>query len=231
MVKEKVLSKEDSKKSKSIGKLVNSDKIFQFKITLDESRPKIWRRIMVPADYSFFALHCAIQNAMGWTDSHLHAFYIQPANRPTSDMITIELPNPEGDDLFFPRNTRDERKEKIADYFGKIVKQCGYCYDFGDNWDHTVLFERELERDYKATYPKCVAGENACPPEDCGSIWGYSDLQKIIKDPKHKEHKDMLKWLGINDPSEFNPNEFNLTDIDFEDPKKRLKEWNDGFRV
>ena len=56
-------------------------------------------------------------------------------------------------------------------------------------------------------------------------------LQKIIINPKHKEHKDMLEWLGIDDPSEFNPNEFNLADIDFEDPKKRLKEWNDGFRV
>lgn len=207
-------------------KPANPDKVFQLKIILNNSTLRVWRRLLIPADYTFFALHCAIQSAMGWTDSHLHAFYI--GERKGRDRITIEFPNPEGDDLY-RGETRDERKELIADYFGKTIKQCVYCYDFGDNWDHTILWERELPRDPKADYPQCLAGENACPPEDCGGIGGYEDLQKILKNPRHQEHADMLEWLGLNDPKEFDPYEFNPAEVEFVNPKKHLAEWSKGF--
>lgn len=200
--------------------------IFQFKITLNESIPKVWRRVLVPADYTFFDLHCAIQNAMGWTDSHLHAFYL--GERRNNNRITIEYPNPEGNDLY-RGETRDERHEKISDYFNKTIKQCVYCYDFGDNWDHTVLLERVLPKDSKIVYPLCLAGKNACPPDDCGGVWGYQNLQKILKNPNDSEHEGMLKWLGLDNSSEFNPYEFDLAEIEFEDPRARLKEWNKGF--
>ncbi len=205
----------------------HSEKILQFKVVLNDSVPRIWRRIVVPADYTFFALHCAIQNAMGWTDSHLHAFRV--GERRGRDRITIQFPDPEMED--WGGDTRDERKEHVSDYFGKTIKQCVYDYDFGDSWEHTILLERELPHDPKAVYPQCTGGENACPPEDCGGVWGYENLQKILKDPKHKEHADMLEWLCIDDPEEFNPHEFNPAEIEFENPKQRLKEWNKGFGV
>ncbi len=200
--------------------------VLQFKITLNDSKPKIWRRILVPSTYTFFDLHCAIQNAMGWYDGHLHAYYIErkrPENR-----IVIQSPSPDGDD-WGEGETRDERKERIVDYFGKTMKQCIYDYDFGDSWDHTVLFERALPRIPKATYPQCIAGENACPPEDCGGIGGYENLQQILKNPHHNEHADMLDWLGIDDPKDFNVNDFNLSEVTFDSPQKRLAEWNEGF--
>lgn len=201
----------------------NNSDIFQFKIILNDSKPKIWRRILVPAKYTFFDLHCAIQNAMGWADSHLHAFYIE--GKKAKDRIAIQCPSPDGDDGCYGE-TRDERTEFIADYFDKLIKQCIYSYDFGDSWDHTVLFERILPRIPKIIFPQCIAGENACPPEDCGGLGGYEDLQKILKNPRHKEHADMLEWLGIDDPKEFDQYEFNPSEIDFDDPKKRLVEWN-----
>lgn len=209
-----------------MGKPKKTDSILQFKIILNDSTPRVWRRILVPADYTFFALHCAIQDAVGWTDGHLHAFYVGKGKM--SDRITIEFPNPEGDDLY-RGETRDERKEYVADYLGKITKQCIYCYDFGDNWSHTVLLERELPRSSKMIYPHCVAGENACPPEDCGGVWGYADLQKILKNPHHKEHADMLEWLGLEDPKEFDPHEFDPANVEFENPKIYLAEWNREF--
>ena len=52
------------------------DKVFQFKITLKGIRPPIWRRIQIPETYTFWDLHVAIQDAMGWFDSHLHRFEI-----------------------------------------------------------------------------------------------------------------------------------------------------------
>lgn len=209
-----------------MNKIENPGFVLQFRIVLNDSSPKIWRRILVPADYNFFALHCAIQDAMGWTDSHLHAFYI--GERKGKDRITVEFPNPEGND-FYRGETRDERKEFLADYFGKTIKQCVYSYDFGDNWNHTILFERELPRDPKASYPRCLAGKNSCPPEDCGGVWGYADLQKILKNPNHEEHDGMLEWLGLEVPKEFNPNEFNPSEVKFDNPQNRLRLRNKRF--
>lgn len=197
--------------------------ILQFKIILNDSKPRIWRRIIVPSNYTFFALHCAIQSAMGWGDGHLHAFYIK--NQKKSSPITIEFPNPEGEDLF-RGETLDERKETIVNYFGKTIRQCVYCYDFGDNWNHTILFERELPKDLEGVYPKCAAGKNACPPEDCGGVWGYFDLQKVINDPRHAEHQEMLEWLSINNSSEFKPKEFSIEEVEFVSPEKILARWN-----
>ncbi len=205
----------------------NQARALQFKVTLNASTPKIWRRILVPADYSFFDLHVAIQDAMGWTDSHLHAFYLDPGAKRT-EQVVIQYPNPDHDD-FFGEPALDERKEGIADWFGSRIKQCVYAYDFGDDWDHTVLFERQLATSLGASYPQCIAGANACPPEDCGGVWGYADLQKIIKNPKHPDHRDMMEWLGLEKSSDFDPTEFDSREIQFEDPKKRLKEYRKGF--
>lgn len=202
--------------------------IFQLKITLNYSSPLAWRRILVPADYTFFDLHCAIQSAMGWKDSHLHAFYIE--NKKTHDRIIIKFPGRDGDD-FYGSQPLDERNELVADYFGKKIKQCVYCYDFGDNWDHTVLFEKKLSADQKTVYPRCVAGKGACPPEDCGSYVGYENLQKIMNNPKHPEHGEMLEWLCIDDASEFDPLAFSTAEVEFENPKRRLKEYERGLGV
>jgi len=204
-------------------------KLFQFKITLDHSSPKVWRRILVPSNYSFFGLHTAIQGAMsGWLDYHLHGFYV--AQKGTSRPISIKFPDPEGE-IFEYDDYLDERKEKIADYFGVKVKQCKYCYDYGDNWDHTILFEREIGGNPKENYPKCTAGENACPPEDCGGVWGYQNLQKILKNPKHPEYKDRREWLLMDDGDAFDPTYFDIDDVYFEDPKEKLEEYEENFGV
>ena len=202
--------------------------IMQFKITLNDSKPKIWRRIQVPADYTFFDLYCAIEDAMGWGGGHLHAFYVE--GKGSKDRMVIEFPNPEAGDSTYIK-THDERKEKIADYFGKICKQCVYCYDMGDSWDHTVIFEHIVPMETRVRYPRCVAGENARPPDDCGGVWGYGDLQKIIQNPRHPEHVEMMEWLGIDDPKDFDPSRFDLSEVGFSNPRRRLKEWNEGFRI
>jgi len=205
------------------------NKIFSFRITLIGTKPSIWRRILVPADYSFFDLHCAIQNAMEWTDSHLHGFAI--GQKRTAKPIVIKLPDPEGEDDLWGSEYIDERKAKIEDCLGKTVKQCVYTYDYGDNWDHTVLFEKELDADPKQKYPQCIAGKNACPPEDCGGLGGYDHLIEVLNNPKDEEHDDMLEWLCIESPDEFDPAYFDLSEIEFENPGERLKEIEEGFGI
>lgn len=205
-----------------------NQKIYQLKITLDHSCPRVWRRILIPSDSTFFDLHVAIQDAIGWMDSHLHAFYI--AQKGTLRPILIEFPNPENNPLYGDKSL-DERVEKIDDHLGVTVKQCKYCYDFGDSWDHTILLERELPRDPSLLYPQCVAGVNACPPEDCGGVWGYRNVQAILKNPRHAEHKDMLDWLLLNSASEFDPTSFDPCNIEFENTRLRLKEYEKGFDI
>lgn len=163
---------------------------------------------------------------MGWSDSYLHGFrFVSKKN----NWRRINIVTPMPDDEFHKDGLIDERITKIINYFDKISRQCVYEYDFGDGWEHTVVFERELARDLKAGYPQCMAGKNARPPEDCGGVWGYRDLQKILKSPRHKEHEEMVDWLCLDDAKDFDPYELDLREVYFEDPKKYLIKWNRGL--
>lgn len=186
--------------------------VYQFKITLDDIRPPIWRRIHVPETYTFWDLHVAIQDVMGWLDYHLHEFEIlNPAN---GLKVTIGLP----DDDFPKRNLLDWA-QKIANYFSQENPSADYIYDFGDNWQHKIQLEKILPREKNVSYPVCIKGKRACPPEDCGGIGGYERLLDIIKDPKHEEHKETLEWAG----EEFDPEYFDPKEVNFDDPAARLK--------
>ncbi|MDO8727037.1 MAG: plasmid pRiA4b ORF-3 family protein [Candidatus Methanoperedens sp.] len=188
------------------------DKVYQFKITLDDIKPPIWRRIQVPETYTFWDFHVAIQDAMGWLDYHLHEFEIlNPAN---GLKVTIGLPDEE-----FPKRNLRDWAQKIADYFSLENPSADYIYDFGDSWQNKIQLEKILPREDNVSYPVCIKGKRACPPEDCGGIGGYENLLEIIKDPYHKEHKQMLEWAG----EEFDPEYFDPKEINFYDPAARLK--------
>ena len=218
----------ETKKQISASRNIPPRQIFQLKITLDESSPKIWRRIAVPSNYTFFQLHIAIQNAFGWGDSHLHAFVFK--NKNSSQMVTIQFPDSENEP-FFTDTVLDERVENISDYFDDSSKRCKYTYDFGDNWDHTILFEREIKKERGKKYPLCADGANACPPDDCGGAWGYKDLQEKIKNSGHAEHKEMIEWLGLRKAQEFDPYRFDPKKIVFENTHASLKEYERQFGV
>jgi hypothetical protein len=185
--------------------------VYQFKVTLLGVRPPIWRRIQVPESYTFWDLHVAIQDAMGWEDYHLHEFEIaslQPGSR-----VNIGIPEGGYDGDILPGKT-----QKIADYFSLENQSAHYTYDFGDNWEHEIKLEKILPREDKK-YPICIDGKRACPPEDCGGVWGYEEFLEIIKDPDHEEYEEMLDWVG----GEFDPEHFDTKEVVFDDPGKRLK--------
>ncbi|MFQ5794054.1 MAG: plasmid pRiA4b ORF-3 family protein [Candidatus Bipolaricaulia bacterium] len=187
------------------------NQVYQFKITLEDSKPPIWRRIQVPQTYTFWDLHVAIQDSMGWVDYHLHEFeIIDPANG------VVRIGIPEGD---FDREVLAGWRQKIADYFSMENRLAGYVYDFGDNWVHKIQLEKILPREKNINYPICIKGKRACPPEDCGGIWGYEELLETIKNPNHEEYEEMLEWLG----GEFDPEHFDVKEVSFDDPDKRRK--------
>jgi len=63
-----------------------------------------------------------------------------------------------------------------------------------------------LESEHGKPYPTCLAGERACPPEDCGGTYGYAELLEIISDPEHEEYLDTMTWLG----GDFHPEAFEM---------------------
>ena len=92
-----------------------------------------------------------------------------------------------------------------------------YEYDFGDSWNHEVLFEGVVQPDSKVKYPLCLEGARACPPDDCGGIWGYADFVEAIGDKKHERHYEFVEWFG----GRFDPEKF--------DPAKATKEMRKGL--
>lgn len=170
--------------------------VYQLKITLRDSKPPIWRRILVAEATNFATLHEIIQIAMGWTDSHLHAFDVG------GEQIGIPYPDEDFDVL-------DSSKIKLKQVAGEKSK-FSYLYDFGDSWDHIIVVEKILPLEPGKQYPVCIAGKRACPPEDCGGIWGYGDLLEALANPRHPEHKSMKEWVGGKfDPEHFDMNKVN----------------------
>jgi hypothetical protein len=188
--------------------------VYQFKITLKEMPLSIWRRIQVSDLYSFWDLHVAIQDAMGWSDYHLHEFQIR--NPKLRQEERIGLPDPDGEDYY---HTLPGWEVKIRDYFNDDNKWATYRYDFGDGWIHQIIFEGMETKGQNKKYPLCMGGENHCPPEDVGGTMGYSNFLKIIKNPKHSEYDDMMAWIG----GKFDPHVFNAQNVKFDSPNKRLK--------
>jgi hypothetical protein len=191
--------------------------MLQFLIVLGGTDPLVWRRIQVPGNCSFWGLHVAIQDAMGWEDCHLHLFrVVDPAS---SVSMEIGIPDP---DLAEDRSRTAGWSEYPIDYIQGGQTNWHYLYDFGDDWQHAVLFEDYESGASESPQPICVAGAGACPPEDSGGPHRYRMILGALRDRSHPEHEELMEWVGrVIDPSEFS-----LEDIWFDDPEER---WEHAF--
>jgi hypothetical protein len=195
-----------------------ADSVYQFKITMKDIKPIIWRRILVPETYNFWDLHVAIQDAMGWLDYHLHVFRIR---RKHAHSVT-EIGIPDEDRFGDIPEMLAGWEIPISSYFNDIGVRAEYEYDFGDCWEHEIVFEGILLKEKNEKYPKCIDGARACPPEDCGGVPGYYNLLEILSDPDNEEYEDMMAWLG----EKYDPDEFSAEKVKFDNPKKR---WDHAF--
>jgi hypothetical protein len=168
-------------------------KIYQVKVTLDGSKPPIWRRLLVRSNITLEHLHYILQAAMGWTNSHLHQFIVEG--------ISFGEPHPDyGDSM------QDERRMRLNRITASEGFKFRYEYDFGDSWFHTLVVEKVLEPEPGQQYPVCIKAKGACPPEDVGGMWGYWNFLEALGDPNHPEHEMYVEWSG----GEFDPQEFDL---------------------
>jgi hypothetical protein len=170
-------------------------RVYQLKATITGIRPPVWRRLLVEADTTLLGVHEVLQAAFGWWDCHLHEFEVDGVRYGTDDGEGWGPP---------PKDERRGRLGRVAKA-GSVVH---YVYDFGDNWQHKIVVEKVLAAETGVSYPVCVGGRRACPPEDCGGVWGYQDFLAAIGDANHEDHESMLDWVGGQfDPEAFDPTE------------------------
>jgi hypothetical protein len=171
--------------------------LYWLKVTLMETDPPVWRRLRVPGKTSLARLDRIIQTAMGWTNSHLHTF--------TAGGVVYSEPSGEWETPV--RNERRTRLEQIAKEAGEAFI---YEYDLGDSWRHQVLVEEVWAETGDDTGSVCLAGERACPPEDCGGVHGYYDTLERLHDPHDDEHEQTKTWIEAMTGGPFDPDAFDL---------------------
>ena len=181
-------------------KQTEQDPIFQIKVSLLHVKPAVWRRLLVRADTSLAELHFILNEAMGWSCSHLHSF-----TDGERTFVDPELQEEEAPEL----DHEDERPIELSSLV-EANEKLQYTYDFGDDWRHEILIEKRLPLDPRYGYPLCIGGERACPPEDCGGPPGYEHLLHVLAKPGDPEHDELITWLGgYFEPASFDANRTN----------------------
>jgi len=179
-------------------KIKEPQKVCQIKITLNYISPAIWRRIWVSEKTTLFELHEIIQIIFGWQDYHLHEFTI-------NDIRYGDLESDEYEEM----DLQDEMNYTLKKLRLNEGSHFSYRYDFGDSWDHAILIEKIMPVEKGVSYPQCIKGKRARPPEDVGGVGGYADFLEAIHDPLHEEHDCYLAWVG----GAFDPEAFNLKEV------------------
>lgn len=203
--------------------------VYRFKVELplvdpDGDRELTIRRVIdVPVNYSLWDLHVAIQDAMGWSDYHLHefTFFEGPAGK---NAVSFASYDKDVDDPDEPCTANEDLDKHIVALSQRPAR---YLYDFGDMWKHWLTLVATVASD-GGGYPRCISGERACPPEDCGSDGGYFEVLDVMAGGERaRDHdtsrKEMTEWLKghVNVDWPYRPDHFDPAAVRFDDPVER----------
>lgn len=202
---------------------------YQFLITLNYVKPKVWRRIVVPVTLDFYDLHSVIQTSTGWTNSHLFNFSIEDStNNKMIELVGDEESVTENFGMAQHYMKNPPEKGSFADeMYQRFIRvqlllardvdltqyvidspEFRYMYDFGDGWEHEVIMEKVVE-DYEYDYPQVLEGKGTCPPEDVGGPPGYDEFKRVMKDKEDPEHSHMKEWAKEQGYMKFNLSKVN----------------------
>ncbi|ACZ30631.1 plasmid pRiA4b ORF-3 family protein [Xylanimonas cellulosilytica DSM 15894] len=164
--------------------------VLRVRVDLNRAKPSIWRRLDLRSDLTLDVVHDVLQDAFGWTDSHLHSFwlsaetydhaaerYLCPYDIDEGDLENLE----EDDGVRFPEE--QIRLDEVLAAPGNVL---AYLYDYGDNWDLTLRLEQVMPlTDDGRALARCVDGRRAAPPDDSGSVRTAGELAEVLDDPAH----------------------------------------------
>ncbi len=185
------------------------NEIIQLKITIQGTKPPVWRQIQVEKSITFSQLHTILLIVMGWDGGHLYEFLVDG----------IRISEPSSDDEGWGGGIHDSSKIKLDSLISDSKTKIVYTYDFGDDWEHKIVLEGYHNKDETQYYPVCIDGKQCCPPEDCGGIYAFSELLKTLKNKNHPDYDDTLEWVGEDYDSE----KFDIVKVN-----KNLRQLNSG---
>jgi len=163
---------------------MTANRVARLKVTLDDVKPAVQRRVEVPLAIRLDRLHLVLQAAIGWMDSHLYEIRARD--------VGWGMPDPD-----FGDGPLDAKKARLVDVLEDVgTKTIKYLYDFGDGWEHTVKVERVIDAVPGLAYPVLIDAVGRCPPEDVGGPWGYAEFLDALADPAHENHAEMKDWIG-----------------------------------
>ena len=158
-------------------------RVLALRLTVAAIQPRIWRRLLVRDTMWLSRLHEAIQVLFGWYDYQTHLFFLgdkRYGNPMDHGSVVIE----------------DDRDVTLADVHLAEQGRGAYDYLFAEGWHVDIRLEKAAAAEKGATYPRCVAGERAGPPEDCGGLQAYKDMLYCLKHPETDLGGEWREWLG-----------------------------------
>ena len=186
---------------------------YRVRVDLKETKPPLWRRLELASDLHLDQLHEVLQEAFGWTDSHLHQFGSGPEYYSRETEYYLCPFQVEEGETGIP-----EEDVRLDEVLGTPGDKLFYLYDFGDGWEHVIKLEAVTAYDSSHTARAvCIGGRRDGPPEDCGGVGGY-DLISAATDPVNPDHCDAVaefaRMYGDNvDPGRFDTTPFDLDAI------------------
>ena len=198
--------------------------IYQLKVALRGISPLIWRRLLVHADTSIADLHHILQLVIGWTNSHLHRFLIHGKE------YGIAYDGGMGFADY-------SRQIKLAEFRFRLRERFLYEYDFNDHWQHDIRVEQIVVADANRTYPMCIGGKRAAPPEGCGGVeaylaqwrhWKYEFLCRRLQDRVTDGEQDSFTDEEDEDSYElgYDPDHFDRRAVN-----AQLRQWVGGGQL
>jgi len=170
---------------------------YEIEVTLKGIKPPIYRKLLIPGNRTLADLHLCIQDAFGWQDMHLHEFMF--------DHTRFGEASDDNDTVIIPDNL-----VSLDELSPTVNETIQYTYDFGDNWEHRIKItarESLSEAESWQVPCYCIECQRAGPPEDCGGIYGYRELQRSFTTPRTKrttEQLEFLEWAGNWNPEKCN---------------------------
>lgn len=180
----------------------------QFKIQIRNiQNPPVWRRIVIPDNFTFNDLHLAIQKSFGWSNYHLYQFERSPFDRGWK----VKIPDDMYEDEFGVSEVLNSKQTIVSAFIHRMnLKKFVYIYDFGDSWVHDMTLEKTNDEE-TIRHPICLEGKGTCPPEDCGGSWGYEEMKRYFREePNDEETNSYREWLGLEENEDYDPDFFNI---------------------
>ena len=168
----------------------SDDPIYQLKIVLTKISPMIWRRLLVRGSTSIAELHFIVQIAMGWEDEHLNRFHIYGKDYGVYYAGGIDFED-------------DPRTVRLADFQFRLNDRFQYEYNFHAAWIHDIRVEAIMALEKDRTYPVCIGGKHACPPESVRDAWHYQAQLRELKWLKYESQREVNRVLGQANPFAF----------------------------